>query len=145
MGHIFHLFPINLTHKVAPDVGLNPGMVSSACVLHNKEFPSIRQREFKMWRDIMCSLCSTASFLIFSERNAIEGFRELPQVCSKLVECIDVILLALSVNTRKLFVQVWGNLGRTWIWGVTTNQEWCPFLHCVQVNWHLIFFLSRYP
>lgn len=48
-------------------------MASSACVSRNEEFPSIRQRELQAWRDIMRSLCATASLLIFGERDAIWG------------------------------------------------------------------------
>lgn len=48
---MFNLFPINPAQEkkktVAADVGLKPGMSSSASVSHNEEFPSIRQRELQ--------------------------------------------------------------------------------------------------
>ena len=44
-----HVQPVS--HKPyaerAADVGLNPGMGSSASVSHNEEFPRIRQRELQ--------------------------------------------------------------------------------------------------
>lgn len=107
-----HVQPVShkpYAEKVATDMGLNPGMGSSASVSHKEAFPCIRQRELQAWRDIMCSLFSAASLLIFSESNGKQGFRELTKVCSclnTLQKCTVhwYILLAFLVNTRKLFV-----------------------------------------
>lgn len=105
-------------------------MGSSACVSRNEEFPPIRQRELRARRDIMCSLCATASFLSSARGVQFERRRELPQVCSysrkthqKCVQCTDISALAFSVNTRELFAPSVSKSGWNIDLGVATNPS----------------------